>query len=240
MRGARLALSLLVALTWLIVQVPQASAEWFADLYGGAAFSLKHDVDVVSPDVGRKVTERDVKVDTGAAFGGRGGYWFDTLPFLGLGLDVSHLNSHTGKQTVTRQVCTPSGCTTGRFQDLGGDGNATAIGFDLFLRYPLLVSPELPKGQLQPYLTAGPALFIAHSAPNGFVPSGQTDNDTTVGAEAGAGLAWQLHKNFAVFGEYRFTHSSPEFHFNDVNLGRTTTSTTNNRSQLLFGISFRY
>lgn len=239
MRLARLVLPLLTVLAWLMLPLLPASAEWFADLYAGAAFFQSRDVTVNSPDIGRTATQRDVKTDTSASFGGRGGYWFELMP-IGLGLDVSHFNSNTSKQTVTRVVCSSGACSASQFADQGANANVTAIGLDVLLRYPLLTSAEFPKGQLQPYLTGGPALFIARAEPNGFVPPHQTDTDTELGVKVGAGVAWQFHRNFAVFGEYRFTHFNPEHHFTDTELGRTTTSSNSNGNHLLFGISFRY
>jgi opacity protein-like surface antigen len=233
-------LPLLAVLTWLTLSALPASAEWFADLYAGPAFSQSRTVEVNSPDIGRTATQSDVKTDTNLAFGGRAGYWFELEPVIGLGLDAFHFSPNTSKQTVTRSVCLSGVCTTSRFEDKGGDADVTAVGLDVWLRYPLLTSPQFPKGQLQPYFTAGPAVFIAHVENNGFTPPQQTASDTSIGVKTALGLAWQFLPNLAVFGEYRFTHFRPEFHFTDAFLGRTTTTSNSNQQYLLFGASFRF
>src|SRR2546430_2544285 len=94
---------------------------------------------------------------------------------------------------------------SGIFDDL--DLSVWTIGFDAMLRLPLLKSPRFPKGQLQPYITVGPAIFVAHAEDSrNFEPSNQDDTDASVGVKVGAGVAWQFTKNIAMFGEYRYTH----------------------------------
>jgi len=235
-------LALLIAVLTVLTQAPgRASAEWFADLYVGSAFTQKHDLD--TDTLGFRVTFQDVAFDTSFAIGGRGGYWFESGPFrsvgldIGLGLDVSHFSPDVSRQTLT--ACGFGFCASGQFADF--DLSVTTIGFDVLLRYPLMKSQQFPKGQLQPYLTAGPALFIAQASDStNFFPANQSNTDTSVGVKVAAGAAWQFQKNWAVFGEYRFTHFSPEFTFDAVPGIKTTVNTDVNTHYLLAGISFRY
>lgn len=74
---------------------------------------------------------------------------------------------------------------------------AAGLGFDAILRQ-LLKSPGFPSGRLQPSLTVGPAILVAHADSTNFEPS------TPLFA-----------KSIAVFGEYRYTHSRPELTFRD-------------------------
>lgn len=92
------------------------------------------------------------------------------------------------------------------------DFSITAIAFDIVrLRWPLLTSAEFPKGQLQPHFTVGPALFLTQTKDtSNFTPGNQSVTDTTVGVKVGAGVAWELLQHLALFGEYRFTHFSPQ------------------------------
>ena len=109
------------------------------------------------------------------------------------------------------------------------------------LRYPLMKSAKFPNGQLQPYITVGPAIFVAHAEDSqNFEPSNQTDSDTSVGVKVGAGVAWQFTKTIAMFGEYRFTHFSPEFTFRDDVLGSANLRTDVNTHYLLVGVSLRF
>ncbi len=235
-----------------------ASAEWFADLFVGPAFTQNDDL--VISQTGLKAKLKDVAFDNSVSFGGRVGYWFESTPYLGLGLDVSHFRPDIGKQTVT-------GCLSGAFAVLYGisgcapgagllriDLAVTGISFDALLRWPLLTSKEFPKGRLQPYLTDGPTIFVARAkdsssssspAPN-FIPPGQSETDTSVGVKAGAGIAWQFHQNVALFGEYRFTHFAPKFDFKNLSVAdfvstvSSPTKTDINTHRAVFGVSLRY
>ena len=53
-------------------------------------------------------------------------------------------------------------------------------------------------------------------------------------------MAVQVYKNLAVFGEYRFTHVSPEFELRDANLNHTTLRTELDTHSALFGLSARW
>jgi len=237
--GRTKALLMLTAILACLVVAAPASAEWFGDLYLGGAFTSKHDVDTNFPNTAGQVTTLDVTFDPSFVGGARGGYWF---PFalgplnLGVGLDISHFVPNIGRQTRTR--CSRF-CVSDQFDDL--DLSVWVIGFDAMLRYPLMKSPEFPNGQLQPYVTLGPAIFVAHTEDSrNFEPSNQSDTDASVGVKVGAGVAWQFTKNIAMFGEYRFTHFSPEFTFRDNGLGNATLSTDVNTHYLLVGVSFRF
>src|SRR3989442_3060005 len=108
------------------------------------------------------------------------------------------------------------------------------------LRYPLMKSAAFPNGQLQPYVTLGPAIFHAHAEDSrNFEPSNQSDTDTSVGVKVGTGVDWQFTKNIAVFGEYRVTHFIPAFTFRDDIRGSATLSTDVNTHSLLLADSYR-
>src|SRR2546426_2842890 len=63
----------LVGLAWFLMTAPPAAAEWFADLYGGAAGTERSDVTlVVNPPSGpANHTFHNVKWDISATVGGR-------------------------------------------------------------------------------------------------------------------------------------------------------------------------
>lgn len=234
------------ALAALTLAVPRpASAEWSADLYVGAAVTQSRDFKATETLGGVRLsaTAQDVDFDTSVSFGGRVGYWFESIPILGLGLDAFHFRPDVGSQRLT--VClSPLGCIVEPFE--GFDLSVTSVSLDLMLRWPLWTSAEFPKGRLQPYLTAGPALFIARGSDRETPASRrQSDTDTSLGVKAGAGLVWLFHKNVGLFGEYRFTHFSPEFNFRDVDAltgaaSRVRLTTDVNTHHLLGGIAFRF
>ncbi len=95
------------------------------------------------------------------------------------------------------------------------------------LRLPLLKSDDAPWGRLQPYLAVGPPLFITNVTPRNTRNFRNHDDDTdlSIGYKLAGGVAFQVYKNLALFGEYRFTHVSPEVELRDANLNRTTLRT---------------
>jgi len=235
-------LAAFAALGWLVTSAPQASGEWFADLYGGATYTPRSDVTLVIqlPGLSADHTLHRVKWDTAPTFGGRAGYWFEALPWLGVGLDVFHLGSNISTQTVPITVVGIN--TTAQLQAI--DFSITAIAFDVIrLRWPLLTSAEFPKGQLQPYFTVGPALFITQAKDtNNFIPSNQSVTDTSLGVKVGTGITWQLLTHVAFFGEYRFTHFSPQptfFNASPIPI-QVPLQTDLNSHHLIAGISFRF
>jgi hypothetical protein len=174
-------------------------------------------------------------------FGGRAGYWTE---YVGLGLDVFHFQPDIGSHNFTGSD--PSGVIFGFPVTVTGSGrvdiNVTAITLDFLFRLPLLTSEAFPNGRLQPYLTVGPGLFITEVKAeiegefNGQPFSGsRNETDTSFGVQAGVGVAFSVHRNVALFGEYRFTHFSP-----DVEVGGIKIETNLNTHHLIGGISFRF
>lgn len=245
MPGRARAAAVVTALAVLafLAHATSASAEFFADLYAGAAFTQKADVTLKGNFLGIPLVEEkaeDVKFDNSMVFGGRVGYWSGAAPYAGIGLDVFHFQPDSQNfvgSDPSGIVFGVPGSATGRF-----DINVTAITLNVLLRLPLFTSDDLPSGRLQPYLSVGPGLFItqAKGEIKGEV-SGQpfrasrSETDTSIGVQAGAGVAFSVHKNVALFGEYRFTHLSP-----DVEVSGIKFETNLNTHHLIGGISFRF
>jgi opacity protein-like surface antigen len=183
-------------------------AEWFVDAYVGAAFTRE---EVTARVAGISATaEGDSSSFTG---GGRIGYYFEGIPWLGVAFDASAFKA---EEDVTVVPLSPL----------------------VMLRWPLLTSQELPKGQLQPYLGIGPGIFISRATASAV---GGTVSDTTVdvGLDVRAGLSWQFVKNLALFGEYRFSYVRPDFDGNILGLA-TKFETKDTTHHILGGVSFRF
>jgi opacity protein-like surface antigen len=190
----------------LLAMADSACAEWFADLYGGSAYTPRSDVTLVvrPPGFDFDHTFHDVKWDPSGEFGVRIGYWFDSAPWYGIGLDVFRFNANIPSQTVDATILGATSPATLQAIDV----SVTAFALDLVrLRSQFLVSRDYPMGRLQPYLTAGPALFKvrATNVGNGELTT-QPGTDSSTGYKVGGGASWQLTKEMAIFGEYRYTH----------------------------------
>lgn len=165
--------------------VRPVAAEWFLDVYGGGAFT--GDVDVEVRDT---VTVDDkVKLDEELTGGGRIGYWF--LPWLGAALDVSYF--------------APAGNTNGVETRL----EVLPISALVMFRAPLFSSPGFPYGRLQPYVGAGPSLFVTRvkvDAPS--LGERLSESRVEVGGDLRGGVAFLFTPNFGVFIEGRYTFFS--------------------------------
>jgi len=238
----RIWLAALIVLASLGVGSRPASAEWFADLFAGLSFTRDHDLKLNDQGIGQGIYE-SVEFDRSLAWGGRAGRYFDSLPFLGVGLDFFRFYPDIGGQSVQLRGCFfPGGCGTGRGGTGSLDVETTSVSVDLMLRLPLWKSTEAPQGRVQPYVAVGPPLFITTITPRNTRNFRNHDDDTdySFGYKAAAGVAVQVFSNLALFGEYRFTHVSPEVELRDADLNRTTLRTDLDTHSALLGISARW
>ena len=219
-----------------------AAAEWFADVFAGLSLTHDHDLKLDDRGIGRGVYE-NVEFDRSLAWGGRAGRYFDSLPFVGLAVDFFRFSPYLSPQSVHLRGCFfPGGCGTGQGGTGSFDVETSALSVDLMLRLPLLKSPAAPQGRVQPYLAVGPPLFITTITPVRTRSFRNHDDDTdySFGVKAAAGVAIQVYQSLALFGEYRFTHVSPEVELRDANLNRVTLRTDLDTHSALVGISARW
>jgi opacity protein-like surface antigen len=166
--------------------------------------------------------------DTVGTVGGRGGYWFDGqgVPWLGTALDISYFAPE--------------------FSRPGGSGDFAKLKLETLpvtwlamFRLPLLDSPEYPNGRLQPYLGIGPGVF--HQKASVEFRSGGTSTFSkegwAIGLDLRAGVAYEFLPNWAVFGEYRFTHYSDKVESSN---GQTKVDAAFNTNHVLFGLGYRF
>ena len=230
MRAAT-ALLVAVALLGTLASAPTlASAEWFVDFYAGAASTADADVSAsdrfcsgffCSP---ASTASREVQFDSSFTVGGRVGHWFEPIPWLGVAFDVSY------------------------FQANGEDVEITVVPLSLLLmlRWPLLATPDFPRGRLQPYIGIGPGAFITDVSVDfrPTLPNALSITDVEAGFDARAGLAWQFHRRFAVFGEYRFTYVDAEVTEGPPELfgsgSESRVQTTLETHHFLVGVSVRF
>lgn len=132
----------------------------------------------------------EVSWDRSLTVGGRLGYYFG---WLGIALDAS-------------------------FFEPEDDIVVVPISALAMLRIPLLKSSEFPGGRLQPYVAAGPSLFITWV--DGSLPTGgrATGASPDIGADVRGGLTVLLTPNLGIFAEYRYTHVKPDIDLDFVGL----------------------
>jgi opacity protein-like surface antigen len=159
-----------------------AHAEAFFDLRGGASFTDKGDVEgaaVFGPFFFS--TDFESEFEDSATVGGRGGYWFEAFPWIGLAADASWFAPDTEGGGLELDVIPVSPL--------------------LMLRAPLVSDEEFPRGRFQPFLGIGPGIFIT-LVDGG---AGYSDEPVDVGLDLHAGLRFLLTRSVGLFVQYRFT-----------------------------------
>ena len=237
------------ALVLLLIMSPQVKAETVMAIYGGGGSTQKHNASVNLPDAGITGTHHALTFDSAATVGGRFAYWTDHFSYLGFGVDASHFFGPDQKpQSSLTDLCVVGfGCSSSPETIKKFNNNITTIGFDFMLRYPMLMSPQFTQGQLQPYLTVGPAVFIATlKDTDNFIPAGQSSMSTTLGVKAGAGLMLLLTQRISAFIEYRDSNFQVKDHYNNatvkdgITLGKTLGKATFNIQAIVCGFTYRF
>lgn len=231
MRRATVVLAATLGFGMALLGASRAWGEPFLDLYGGVAqtdsthvTAAQRDCDVgfffaiCGPET--KAT-RDVDFDLSGEYGIRGGYWFEPVPWLGIAGDLS------------------------TFRAEGDHVRFRIIPFSILVmaRLPLLITDEIPRGRLQPYVGVGPSIFY-QDATIDFRPEVAKKIGTSsveVGLDVRAGLAWQFHRHVGLFAEYRFTYL-PISIDKDSDFGPTTEQVDAklNTHHFLLGVSIRF
>ncbi len=224
----------------LLIPPCEASAEYYGDLYTGAVFTKNTDLTITS-NLGPTATYQNLQVNNSWTAGGRAGYWLERQDWLGFGLDVFFFHVKAPNQLVPVTGLAATSTLAPADWSLGVIG----VGFDVLrLRAPLFRGDEFTHGRLQPYLSAGPALFVtwAETPWNIVQPKGQHDSDVALGAKAAGGLTFLVTKSVGLFTEYRFTHFTSKLNYqNATGAPASETYKANwDSHQVLGGISFRF
>jgi len=219
----------LSAICFLLVFPTLGWAEGFLDFYGGRATSKDEEVEasISSSGLGFVTTEshsQRTDFDPSFTFGGRAGYWFEKLPYVGLSLDLSYIKA----------------------EDENVDIWAVPISLLLMFRLPLFKSEKFPHGRIQPYAAIGPSLYYSHARvdfrPD--LPEKISGDDSDVSVDMRAGLSWQIHKHWAIFGEYRYTDIKIDFTNTDFLFGfagsKESMKAKLTTNHVLVGISYRF
>ncbi|MGH7277772.1 MAG: outer membrane beta-barrel protein [Candidatus Rokuibacteriota bacterium] len=251
----------LLAAGWLTLVLPLvAAAEPYVGLYAGGAFVNEQDLDSeidLGPPFSLSVADgtiKDIELDPGFLFGAKVGYFFDP-PILGghfgVELDVHRFENKIGSQTAEFSGTQLGAPFDGPTELEGGEIEVLAIGLNALYRYPLLTSPALPRGRLQPYVGIGAGAFIAtlktRTTPLD-VNRDLEDTDVQPGFQLVVGNRVFLTRNIALFVEYKYMHTAEfEFRFREEGtfMGVPVTYTSRDRAtlsgnQVYGGIAFHW
>lgn len=211
-----------LACALLLLAPTVASAEPFGALFLG--FSLTADSETIVDGVALSPSPLCVTSCSSAksAVGGlRVGYWLERVPWLGFAGDFSAFYASWGIESPYEVIAFPvSGLVAVRGRLIKQDG--------------------FENGRVQPYLAAGPSLFISNaSVTEGWAAIGNVRTEATTTADIGldirAGVEILTTEWFGFLIEYRYSYASPSW-----TLDGKKVETTLSTSQLTFGIGAHF
>jgi hypothetical protein len=199
----------------LVTMSQPAQAELFLDAYVGGSFSSDGELTT------QERNGNDFSLDDAVLVGGRLGYWLGFFPYLGVALDVSlfttDLDALSERETFSN-----------------ADLTRVPLSGLAMLRFPLLTSESVPQGHLQPYVAAGPTVFLSD------LDTEERDvSEEDVGLDVRAGLGLRFNHLLGVFAEYRFTYVDQTFSFSREGVS-SVIETDPSTHHVLAGISLHF
>lgn len=239
---------LLSILSVVVSSAAPAAAEPFFDAFTGKSFTANSDVGIKQGGSGNDFVVHDVSFDDKSFsdppyYGLRAGYFFESLPWLGVGLEFFHFKvfadtTETKAVTGTRQGAPIDTVTRvdSIVQQFDISHGVNYLLVDGLVRYPLVKDPEqFPGGRVHLYggLGVGPVIAHAENRVDG-VGNDQGYEVAGAGLQVFVGVRVLLTRYFGLFAEYKFTHSDLT-----VGVAGGEGSMTDNTHHLVGGITLR-
>jgi len=127
----------------------------------------------------------DLSLQTSLVYGGKLGYYFDKLKWLGVETEVFNATPHLNQQNVI----------------LNGVNVVTLPGLSnrVLTWAPVNVIVRYQAGSLEPYAGVGLGVFFSHLSASGF-----SSSSTDVGLNTQVGLRYRVTNAIAMFGEWKY------------------------------------
>jgi opacity protein-like surface antigen len=201
--------SLLSALVVLsLVSAGPAAAEFY--IAGQAGYSMPNKFENVE---GRNSTgtvtdkvEGGLDMEDSILFGGKVGYFFDNLKWLGVEAEAFTSRPDLKQQTFTRTTTTGPITVQTQDQIRQNEIRVTTAALNVILR--------LPGGRIEPYVGAGVGMYWAKFSSDATNATGQRigeATDTSIGMNFLAGARLYIFKQLALFGEYKYNAANFDF-----------------------------
>ena len=210
---------MLVAVFSMILLLPSiAAGEWFIGGYAGG--SLNGDLTSATlprTPAGDSVHLSDVRLDDSLVFGGKAGYFSESVPWFGLEFDGSAASADVPAQSnVVQIVPMDQRSTQTETRTIAPKAQTlVSLATSMVLRYP--------GERWQPYAGVGLAIIML-------------DDLTLAGVGFQAGLRLFVRKPLALFAEYRFRGA--DFDGLDLSIGQTAGNLGVN--QFVGGVSLHF
>jgi len=185
----------------------------------GATFEAKSsDIEFKDSRLVPGITSSNLDHDPSVAYGGKVGYFFESLPWLG-----GEIEGYSSTPDMKQQAATITIPNVGNLPTTftKTDLRVTVIGFNALVRYP--------HPTVQPYLGAGLGIFIAD------FPGQQTKAEP--GLNGLAGVRLKITEHVGVFVEYKYNRTTLSFDQTAAALGFEMTYQAHHG---MFGVSYHF
>ena len=199
-------------------------AEPLIDFYFGQQFTENSDIRFKQHSLGNDFTFHDVSLDSQSFvspfyWGLRGVYYFERVPWLGVGVEYIHMKAFAETSDVRRLTGIRSGAPVDTrlpmntvVQGFSVSHGLNYVLFNGYLRHGFYKDPDrFPAGRVQPYGGVGVGPVIVH--PENSVEHLDNGGGYDLGGAGGQvclGVRLLLLKHLGVFAEYKFTFSGLE------------------------------
>ena len=224
-----------------------AYAEWY--LGGAVGIAIPHNVDDLDiSGSGFSVDISSFSPDTAFAGGIKGGYFFESIPYLGMEINWSISAPDVDTETINATITgTPTGLYVGRTTgDFIGSVDVDSVSSFGFLAMLRVTDEDASKEYfgMQPFLGLGftvstldvKSATIFDTAGTQLGTTGSSDSATDIGFLLSAGLNYIVSDNIKVYSEYKFQTVE---HTLTMDTG-VDSKLTNESSSVVFGASYSF
>jgi opacity protein-like surface antigen len=167
--------------------VRPVQAEWYVAGQVGVNFPKFSDVEWSAG--GSSVAVSEVKLQTSIVYGGKVGYNFDSVKWLGIETEVFNATPHVSKQDLTSR-----GITLGTISGIS-NRVLTWVPVNLIVKYQ--------AGLFEPYAGVGLGVFFSHLSAPGF-----SSSSTDVGLNTLVGLRFHFAHAIIPFVEWKYNRAN--------------------------------
>ena len=224
-----------------------AYAEWYVG--GAVGIAIPHNVDDLDiSGSGFSVDISSFSPDTAFAGGIKGGYFFESIPYLGMEINWSISAPDVDTETINATITgTPTGLYVGRTTgDFIGSVDVDSVSSFGFLAMLRVTDEDASKEYfgMQPFLGLGftvstldvKSATIFDTAGTQLGTTGSSDSATDIGFLLSAGLNYIVSDNIKVYSEYKFQTVE---HTLTMDTG-VDSKLTNESSSVVFGASYSF
>lgn len=171
------------------------------------------------------ISLNDLDLKNSIMYGGKLGYYFDSIKSLGIETEAFTTTPHLKQQNVT--VLALDGSPPVSQERSGEHFRVTTLAFNLVVRYP--------GERFQPYAGAGPAIFFAQ-----LKDATDSASSTKPGLNTQVGFRYLITSNLAVFGEWKYNHVRFSFETPAFGAGSSGLNLHYSAHHFVFGIGYHF